>query len=118
MPVNRIRIALMGLQPRLRDIIVDAVTDEPDLEIVGPDLRADRDLERVDADVVIAGTAEPADPDVPARLLSMAPRISVLMVAVSGRTAVMYELRPRQTPLGEITPDALIAAIRHSSHPA
>jgi hypothetical protein len=117
-PVSRIRIALMDLHPRLRDIIVDAVTDEPDLEIAWPELRSDGDLERLDADVVIAGTAEPANPEVPVRLLSIAPRISVLMVAASGRTAALYELRPRKTPLGDITPSALIAAIRHSSHPA
>jgi hypothetical protein len=108
----------MDLQPRLRDIIVDAVADEPDLEIAGPELCSDCDLNQLDADVVIAGTEEPADTELAVRLLSMAPRISVLMVATSGHTAAMYELRPQQTPLGDITPASLIAAIRHSSHPA
>lgn len=116
--MRRIRIALMDLQPRLRDIIVDAVADEPDLEIATPELRSDDDFGQLDADVVIAGAAEPADSDLPVRLLSMAPRISVLMVAISGQTAALYELRPQHTALGDITPAALIAAIRHSSHPA
>ena len=106
----------MDLQPRLRDIIVDAVIDEPDLEITGMDLRSDLDLARLDADVVIAGASEPGDSPVPSRLLSIAPRISVLMVAASGRTAALYELRPRKTPLGDVTAAGLIAAIRDSSH--
>jgi DNA-binding NarL/FixJ family response regulator len=113
--VNRIRIALMDLQPRLRDIIADALEDEPDLEIAHGELRSDADLRRIDADVVIAGTSEPADLELPSRLLSIAPRIRVLMVAVSGRTAAMYELRPRTTALGEVTPKGLIAAIRQSA---
>jgi hypothetical protein len=53
---------------------------------------------------------------VPSRLLSIAPRISVLMVAASGRTAALYELRPRKTPLGDVTAAGLIAAIRERSH--
>ena len=47
---------------------------------------------------------------------SIAPRISVLVIAASGRTAAMYELRPHRMPLGEVTPAGLIAAIRRSAH--
>jgi len=104
----------MDLQPRLRDIIADAVADEPDLELACTELRSGDDLRRIDADVVIAGTPEPSDAGLPSRLLSIAPRISVLMVAVSGRTAAIYELRPRRL-LGEVTPLGLIAAIRQSA---
>ena len=103
-------------QPRLRDIIVDAIADERDLELTSTALRSDRDLTRVDADVVIAGTDEPSNEQVPSRLLSIAPHASVLMVAVSGHTAAMYELRPCKTQLVEITPSGLIAAIRRSAH--
>ena len=34
------------------------------------------------------------------------------MIAISGRDAVMYELRPHKTPLGEMSPTRLIEAIR------
>lgn len=105
----------MNLHPKLRDMILDAVMDKPDLEITEPELRSDRDLERVDADVVIAGAQDPSDPEVPSRLLSIAPGIRVLMVALSGLTAATYELRPSQTSVFEITKAALIAKIRHSA---
>jgi hypothetical protein len=105
----------MNLHPKLRDMIVDAVTDEPDIEITEPELRSDRDLAKLEADVVIAGAQDPGDPEAPSRLLSIAPRMSVLMVALSGLTAAMYELRPKKPPF-EITKAALIAEIRHSAH--
>ena len=113
--VNRdpgIRIVLMNLRARLRDIIVDAVANEPGLEIVVEDLKWEQDLLLVSGDVVIAGAAEPQDVEVPMRLLEMAPRMRVLMIAISGERAVLYELRPQKTTLGDLTVSGLIAAIR------
>jgi hypothetical protein len=112
--VNRIRVALMDLQPRLRDIVVDAVDDAPDLELVSADPVPESGLRDSGADVVIAATAAPADRAVPARLLALAPRIRVLMVAVDGRAAATYELRPHQTLHRSMTRSGLIAAIRQS----
>jgi hypothetical protein len=104
----------MDLRPRLRDIVVDAVGDAPDLELVSPDPVPESRLRESGADVVIAGTREPDDPRVPMRLLLTAPAIRVLMVAVNGRDAAMYELRPHKIVHRSITRAGLIAAIRQS----
>jgi hypothetical protein len=53
----------------------------------------------------------------PARLLSSAPGMRVLMIATSGDAAVMYELQPRKLPLGEVSAASLVAAIRHGAGP-
>lgn len=105
----------MNVRPRLRDIIVDAVKNEPDLELMSAELQSDRNLESACADVLIVGTSEPNDPEVPVRMLYAAPRMSVLMIAASGSAAVLYELRPRKQSLGEVTAAGLIAAIRLSA---
>lgn len=104
----------MDLHPRLRDIVVDAVGGAADLELLSIDPVPEWRLDQVGADVVIAGATDPDDRRVAARLLKLAPRIRLLMVAINGRTAAMYELRPHQTLHRAITQSGLIAAIRQS----
>jgi hypothetical protein len=97
----------------LREIIVQAVADEPDLEIVpfeahGVALR--QTVKSGRADFVIAG----ADYDFHevAQVLEERPRLRVLAVAGHGREAFLYELRPTRTPLGEVSPRTIVEAIR------
>lgn len=96
----------------LREIIEQAVADEPDMEIVeaetGVPLR--EAVESSKADFVIAG----ADYDFGevARALDERPRLRVLAVAGDGREAFLYELRPTRTPLGEVSPRTIVDAIR------
>jgi uncharacterized protein YgbK (DUF1537 family) len=113
--VNRIRVGMMNVRPRLRDIIVDAVRNESDVELMSIELQSERDLESAGVDVLIVGTAEPEDLELPVRMLYAAPRMSVLMIAASGCGAVLYELRPRKQSLGDVTAAGLIAAIRLSA---
>jgi hypothetical protein len=102
------------LQPRLRDIVIDALHEAPDLELVSAEPVSEDRLGESGADVVIASTSEPDNRSVPLRILSLAPRLHVLMVAANGLTAAMYELRPHQTVHRAITQAGLIAAIRQS----
>jgi DNA-binding NarL/FixJ family response regulator len=101
----------------LRDIVVQAVADEPDLEIValeehGAALR--HTVESSRADFVIAG----ADYDFRevAQVLEERPRLRVLAVAGHGREAFLYELRPTRTPLGEVSPRTIVEAIRRARY--
>lgn len=101
----------------LRDIVVQAVADEPDLEIVAFEGRSGTLRETVEssgADFVIAG----ADYDFAevARTLDERPRLRVLAVAGHGREAFLYELRPTRTPLGEVSPRAIVEAIRSARY--
>jgi hypothetical protein len=112
--VNRIRIALMNLQPKLREIIEDAVRDASDMEMVDADVQSAPRIEALAVDVAIVGTSDPDDLQLPARLLSETPRLRVLMIATSGRAAALYELRPQRTTLGEMSAPELMRAIRAS----
>lgn len=101
----------------LRDIVVQAVADEPDLDVVvleehGTALR--QAVESSEADFVIAG----ADYDFRevAQVLEDRPRLRVLAVAGHGREAFLYELRPTRTPLGEVSPRTIVEAIRSARH--
>lgn len=99
----------------LRDIVVHAVAGEPDLEIVeGQGGTLGQTVASSGADFVIAG----ADYDFAevARALDERPRLRVLAVAGHGREAFLYELRPTRTPLGEVSPRAIVEAIRSARY--
>ena len=110
-----IRVGLTNLRPRLRDIVVDAVSNEHDMQLLDIDLQSVRELERAHVDVMIVGTGEPNDDAIPSRLLSIVPRMSVLMIATTGVAAALYQLRPRGEPLGQVTAAGLIRAIRRGA---
>jgi hypothetical protein len=85
----------------MRDLVETLVAAQPDLEIVGGD-----------ADVVLVGVATIAEADALTARLYARPHQRLLALAVDGRTAVAYELRPHVTPLGTLSPEGLLAAIR------
>ena len=112
---NRIRVFLAEMPPLLRDIVRDTLTNQPDVKLVG-DVRAGDAV--VDAltdgaiDVVIVGARQPDDSTPVGALFRSSPRSKVLVIATSGRTAVMYELRPHKRELGDVSPERLLEAIR------
>ena len=69
-------------------------------------------VEAAGADVVIAPSDRPELPDVWRRLLVRRPQTKVLTVGGDGREGFLYELRPYQVPLGEISPQTLIDAVK------
>jgi DNA-binding NarL/FixJ family response regulator len=116
MELKRIRVFLAGMPPLLHDIVRDALMGQTDMQLVG-DLSAGdgvvHALENREIDVVIVGARQPEDSAVANELFASSPRSKVLVIAKSGRTAVMYQLRPRKRHLGDVSPQSLLEAIRH-----
>jgi DNA-binding NarL/FixJ family response regulator len=115
--LRRTRILLVEMPQILCDIIAAAVSGQGDLEMVG---RLDNrrailsKTSDTEADVVVIGLA---DSDLPQECLSLfeaLPHVRVIGVAADGRRAFLYELRPLRTALGELSPDALVQAIREN----
>jgi DNA-binding NarL/FixJ family response regulator len=93
----------------LRGIIREVISAEPDLKIVGDfedGTAGPERIEATEASVVIVALEAP----LVRGLMSDRPR--VLGVSADGRQSVLYELRPSQRVLGEISPSTLVAAIR------
>jgi DNA-binding NarL/FixJ family response regulator len=114
---DRIRILLAEIPPMLSDIVRDTVANEGDMMVVGEFTERGALLEGLasgGADVVILGTSEPEEAAVPYRILATSPHIKVLMLEIRGRRAVIYELRPRRRPLGDVSPQRLVKAIRRN----
>lgn len=103
----------------LREIVRDAIGRQDDMELLGEfpaatDLRTA--VESTGADFVITDAATAACDQVPV-LLDARPRVRVLGITNSGRQTYLYELRPHRVRLGEISPQALIEAIRSANAP-
>jgi DNA-binding NarL/FixJ family response regulator len=111
----RIRVLLANMPPMLRDIIEDAVLNEPDVEIVGT-LESHElllpALAHVDTDVLILTRGPAYEPAMAEELWARWPRIKVLEIAQGGRSAVLHALHPHRVALGDVSPQGLVAAIR------
>jgi hypothetical protein len=94
----------------LGDVVRRAIRETPDLELVAlPPHIANQEARLPDV-VILAGT----DPDA---ITWPAPELAcgstrLLAISDDSHTGCLFELLPRRRALGELTPEALIAAVR------
>ena len=108
--VKRVRLLLREVPLMLRSIIVDALFNQPDVELLDGDVSRPP-LAADDVDVVLVGATDPHDFEKASSLLAEWPKSRILFVASSGRDAVMYELYPRKLALGDVSPRGLVKLI-------
>ena len=113
--MERIRILLGEIPQELGDNFKQAVAAQPDMELVG-EVRNGVDLllaaGHFHADVVVLGIRDSELPGICSHLLDEYPHINVLAVGTNGQQAFLYKSRPCMVSLNEISPEALLAAIR------
>jgi hypothetical protein len=116
--VTSIRVLIHGTPKLLTEILEDAIASQPDMEVVAGPPVVDRPLQEhpVPPDVVIVGGNDSHTAAARA-LLTRWPRTSVLAIAARGQQVLMYQLLPRSTELGELSPSELIQAIRSAVRP-
>jgi hypothetical protein len=105
-----IRVSVDAEPGVLGDVVRRAIRNAPGLELVGLPSQVAAAEARVPDVVILAGT----DPDTitwPAPELGCAPT-RLLAISDDGHTGCLFELLPRRETLGELTPEALIAAVR------
>lgn len=98
----------------LTEILEEAITSQADMEVIARPPFGDRPpVEHpVPPDVVIVGGNDPQPAAGARALLTRWPRACVLMITARGHRVLMYQLLPRRTELGEMSPGELIQAIR------
>jgi DNA-binding NarL/FixJ family response regulator len=111
----RIRILLTGLSHAVADALELSLELQRDMEVIGhlSDpievlLAATQD----EVDVVILGLQDDELPGIASHMLSERPQLRILALGRDGRRAFLYRLRPQVVPLGELSPERLIEAIR------
>jgi DNA-binding NarL/FixJ family response regulator len=114
-PLPDERVLIVDLPRVLRDIIRRCFDAERGIELVGETV-GDVDLPELvhatRADVVVMGLEEARLPAMGERLLAEHPGVRLLGVAADGRESVLYELRQHRRSLGEVSPSALVTAVR------
>lgn len=114
-----IRVLLAEMPRMLHDIVTDIVSSQPDMLVAGPPASRDdlaRAVRHSSADVVIAGQRGATEPNGYGELLVAFPRLKVLSIAGDGRRTSLHEMRPCTVPLGEVSVDELVEAIRAAVH--
>jgi DNA-binding NarL/FixJ family response regulator len=110
--VSNIRVLIQDTPTILREILEDAITSQSDMEVMEGLVDRPPVEYPVPPDVVIVGGND-SQPAAGARaLLTRWPRACVLVITARGHRVLMYQLRPRSTDLGEMSPNELIQAIR------
>jgi DNA-binding NarL/FixJ family response regulator len=110
-----ISVALSVEPPLLHDVLRELLASEPDIELINfisPDEAQVSSAKTTQPDVVILSSSNPEDESLSIRLLFASPRSRVLALTTDGRCCFLYELRPHRIFLGELSRDALLAAVR------
>ena len=116
-----IRIVLGDMPRLLHDIVVERLSNEGDMEIVGEGSR-EEEMERLarspGTDVIVEAGDEDEPRGLGGRLLQERSRIKLVVLAADGRKAFLYRLTPERIALGQVSPQGLVAAIRAAVEPA
>ncbi|HEX8159630.1 MAG TPA: hypothetical protein VF526_19790 [Solirubrobacteraceae bacterium] len=97
----------------MHDIFDQLLSDVPGVALLAADASAASLADaatRADADIVIAAE-HAAQPDEVCRLLQRRPHTRTLSVTHDGRSGVLVELRPHRHVIGDLSPDAVLAAL-------
>ena len=101
----------------LFEIVRDTLASEPDIMLAADPVPVDAIEEAVamhHADVVITGEGAPQAIALCERLARQRPQVRVISLPGDGRDANALEQRISVTPLGNLSPAQLVAAIRRS----
>ncbi len=110
--MSNIRVALLGMKSRLRDILTDAIAREHDMELMPYRFDPHADVAGPMPDAVVCEVPDPLDMTLPDRVLRTLPRARVLVVAGAGDRAALYELQPGRRVMVDVSVDQLIEALR------
>jgi DNA-binding NarL/FixJ family response regulator len=116
--VERVSVVLAGLPRMMADIVQRVLAEAPDFDVI----TWPNGLERVmdiavehSPDVVVTGLGPGQGIEPFVALLRAHPSLRILALEGDGRRAVMYELQPHAVPLGEVSTESLIDAIRSTA---
>lgn len=110
-----IRVMLAGLPRMLTEIVGRVLAGAPDLEVTTWPNGLERLVEipaEEQPDVIVTSLGPGQRLEDLASLLRARPSLRILALEGDGRHAVMYELQPHAVPLGDVSAEGLVEAIR------
>jgi hypothetical protein len=113
--LDEIRILLLNMRGVLGDVIRAVLRTCGDVTVVGESLDvADVRVlvDRTGAEVVVCHLDDTATAEVTNGMFAPHRRVKVIAVRDDGRRAVLWELRPQRSVLGDLSPALLVDAVR------
>lgn len=113
--MTRKRVVLVALPALMEDLVRRACLADGEIDV---ELSIDSvdelrtQLARCKPDVVIAAVRDGDASATVLAMLQLRPMLRVLLIALSGAVADLYELRPEQTRLGPVSPTEIVRAVR------
>jgi DNA-binding NarL/FixJ family response regulator len=117
-----IRVLIVDMPGVLHDIVCATLAPERDIVVVGDVTDVEESLDEVveaaEPAVVVLGSDHPAAADECRDLLALHSGLKLLALDGDGAQTFLVEMRPKATPLGELSPSTLVSAIRSAAVPA
>jgi DNA-binding transcriptional LysR family regulator len=108
-----IRVVVIELNGMLTDIVTRTLESAPDIVVtVVPESEALAAANAMEADVAVLAGPPVGLPPLGRELLAKRPWMHVVAIRSDGRDTSLYELRPFEHKLGEISPASLLDAVR------
>ena len=106
------RVLILNTPTLLGDLLTEAMTQQADFTVI-----RERDFTRAEyataaPEIVVVGRPVPDQEHAASVLLARWPRSIVVMIEDGRRGAIMYELEPRKSPVGDLSPKELVRTIR------
>jgi DNA-binding NarL/FixJ family response regulator len=116
--MSNIRVLIGDAPTMLRDILEQAISREPDMEVIPEPVVAPPAAAQLQSpDVVVVGLSDSESADGARALLARWPHSHLLIITARGHRVLRYELTPRGVDLGEMSPAQLAEAIRAAVRP-
>ncbi len=114
--MDQIRVLLGPMPQMLREILEETFARQPDMAVVGPGAAGPlrEVVDRYAPDVVVVGREGRDWVGRHVDLFRHRPRLRLLVIRNDGSTAALHELRIRRCPVPDLSPDAVVAAVRQS----
>ena len=113
-----IRVVLVELTGMTGEMVKGILAGAPDIELIGDVSMTDfgdPDAPAAGVDVAILAGDGGALTRRAHELLRVRPLLRILAVGRGGREGSLYELRPHRTPLGELSSQVLLEAVREGA---
>jgi DNA-binding NarL/FixJ family response regulator len=116
--MSNIRVLIRDAPTMLRDILEQAISSEPDMEVIPEPVVSPPTEEQLQSpDVVVVGMSDAQPAEGARALLDRWPHSHVLVITARGHRVLQYQLLPRGVDLGEMSPAQLAEAIRAAARP-
>src|SRR6476660_9706631 len=113
-----VRMLMLEVPPLLRGLLEHAVEAHRDCTLM-KDTRSALEMLRqptLPPDVIVVGLDTASDTTIVPALFAQWPGAQIMTVMESGQTAVLYELRPHQRVLGEMSPAEIVETLHAAYH--